>query len=386
MQPWQDPEIDKLVEEYSELAKLRLDGNAEKRDKEGDFSFDRWRTAAEMGVFSMCMPSPYGQGKSLTHTIAAYEGITKGCRDGGLMFALFNQVVGIQMTLVNMASNELKEKYLPDLISGKSLACYAFTEENSGSDSFSMETTATEDGDGYRLNGVKSYLTNAPFSNLAIVFAKTSANRNPFGLTAFLVDLDWQGCSKGRTFEKAGLRTVHMGEVCFDNVYIPKNHIIGSKGTGVRVLTESTAYERALMTVTALGPMKRALDACVERCKTRKTYDKPIGSYQQISSRIANMIMRYRLCRQVQYDTVSKLDSGIKPSKISDEIAINKLFITENFTQFEMDAMQIFGVRGYLLDNFIQQDLRDSLAGGIWAGTSETLRNTVAKFAGLPVE
>ena len=386
MQPWEDPQIDQLVQEYYQLAQERLDGDAATRDKEGDFSFERWRAAADMGVFSLAMPAPFGQGKSLTHTIAAFEGITQGCRDGGLMFALFNQVVGVQMTLANMASQELQQKYLPDLISGKSLACYAFTEESCGSDSFSMETTATEEGDGYRLSGTKSYLTNAPFSNLAIVFAKTSPTRNPFGLTAFMVDLDWEGCSKGRTFEKMGLRTVHMGEFHMDNVFVPKDHIIGVKGGGLRVLTESTAYERALMTVTALGPMKRALDACIERAKTRKTYDKPIGAYQQVSSRIANMIMRYRLCRQLQYETIRKVESGIKLTQIADDIAINKLFITENFTQFEMDAMQVFGVRGYLLDSFIQQDLRDSLAGSIWAGTSETLRNTIAKLAGLPVE
>jgi len=386
MQPWQDPEIDNLVEKYCELAKAHLDGDAAQRDKEGDFSFERWRKAAELGVFSLCMPKPYGDGQSLTHTLAAFEGITQGCRDGGLMFALFNQVVGVQLTLANLASDSLKEKYLPDLISGQSLACYAFTEESCGSDSFSMETTAVEEDDGFRLNGTKSYLTNAPFSNLAIVFAKTSPKRNPFGLTAFMVDLDWPGCSKGRTFEKMGLRTVHMGEFHMDNVLVPKDHIIGVKGGGLRVLTESTAYERALMTVTALGPMRRALDACIERCKTRKTYDKPIGAYQQVSTRIANMMMRFKLCRQLQYDTVSKLDAGIHTTKIADDIAINKLFITENFTQFEMDAMQIFGVRGYLHDHFIQQDLRDSLAGGIWAGTSETLRNTIAKLAGLPVE
>ena len=386
MQPWEDPQIDELVAHYCDLARTQLDGDAQARDRDGDFSFERWKQAAKMGVFALCMPAPFGQGKSLAHTIAAYEGITEGCRDGGLMFALFNQVVGVQMTLVNLASKSLQDRYLPDLISGKSLACYGFTEESCGSDSFSMETTAVEEEEGFRLNGTKSYLTNAPFSNLAIVFAKTSQTRTPFGLTAFMVDLNWSGCSKGRTFEKMGLRTVHMGEFHLDNVLVPKDHIIGTKGGGLRVLTESTLYERALMTVTALGPMRRALDACIERCKTRKTYDKPIGAYQQVSSRMANMIMRYRLCRQLQYETVRKLDSGLSPTKIADDIAINKLFITENFTQFEMDAMQIFGVRGYLQDNFIQQDLRDSLAGSIWAGTSETLRNTIAKLAGLPVE
>ncbi len=386
MQPWENCKLDEIVDKYCNLAKLNLDGDSVTRDKTGDFSIDRWKKAADIGIFSLSMPEPYGMGMSLVETLAAFEGITRGCGDGGLLFALFNQVVGIQMTLVKYASDYLRSLYLPDLINGKSLACYAFTEEACGSDSFSMETFATEVDDGFILNGKKSYLTNSPHSNLAMVFAKTSLKRNPFGLTAFMIDLTWDGCKKEREFEKMGLRTVHMGEFSMKNVFVPKTHIVGAKGIGLRILTESTNMERALMTVTALGPMKRALDACIRRCNERKTYDKPIGSYQQISSRLANMVMRYKLCRQLQYDTVSRLDSGIKTTEMSDTIAINKLFITENFTQFELDAMQIFGVRGYLLDNFIQQDLRDSLAGSIWAGTSETLRNTIAKLAGLPVE
>jgi alkylation response protein AidB-like acyl-CoA dehydrogenase len=164
-----------------------------------------------------------------------------------------------------------------------------------------------------------------------------------------------------------------MGELIFDNVLVPKSHIVGVKGGGLRVLSESTLWERAILIATALGPMARGLETCIERVKTRKQFDKPIGSYQQISSKIANMIMRYKLSRQVIYDMAERLGNDGPLSPHAQDAAIAKIFVSENFVNFELDAMQIFGVRGYLLESFAQQDLRDSLSFNIWAGTSETL-------------
>ena len=298
---------------------------------------------------------------------------------------MLNQHTGIQMTLNLLASDFLKEKFLPDLIAGKSMCAYAFTEEVSGSDAFSMDTVATPDGDGYRINGKKCFLTNSPYSNLAMVFAKTSEKRSPFGLTAFMVDMDQEGASHGREFEKTGYRTVRMGEMIFDNVYVPRDHIVGRVGAGLQVLTESTGWERAVAITCALGPMARNVDVCIERGKERHTYDKPIGSYQAISTKIANMVMRHRVARQVVYDMAARLEDGQSIQPFQEQAAMTKLFVSENYIQSQMDAVQIFGVRGILLDWPYQQDLRDSITSTIWAGTSETLRNIIAKFAGLPV-
>ncbi|MDN5214205.1 acyl-CoA dehydrogenase family protein [Fulvivirgaceae bacterium BMA12] len=386
MQPWEDPEIDKIKEEYYQLAIDHFSGNFAERDKTGDFSLERWKKAAEIGLLKMMMPTDFGGNEvPVTHVVAAIEGFGEACRDGGFVYALGNQLCGIQLTISQFASREMQETFLPEMISGNRLGAYGFTEETSGSDAYSMETTATEEGDSYRINGKKCYITNAPYADLAIVFAKTSPDRSPFSLTAFLVDMNTEGASHGREFEKIGLRTVRMGELVFDNVLVPKSNIIGRKGLGLRVLTESTGWERAVLISSALGPMNRGLKECIERVKTRNQFDKPIGSYQQISSKIANMVMRQRLSRQVIYDLASKLASGKSMHACAQDAAIAKLFVSDNFIQFEMDAMQIFGVRGYLLESFINQDLRDSLSFNIWSGTSETLRNTIAKFEGLPI-
>ncbi len=386
MQPWEDPEIEKIREQYHQLALDHFSGDFRKRDKEGEFSLERWEKAAELGFLKIMMPTSVGgNGMSALHAVAAIEGFGEGCQDTGFVYAMANQIFGIQLALNQFGSEEAKALFLPELMNGSRLAAYGFTEETSGSDAYAMETTAISEGEGYRINGKKCYITNAPFADTALVFAKTGEGRSPFSLTAFIVDMNSEGASHGREFEKMGLRTVRMGELVFDNVYVPKTNIVGGKGVGLRVLTESTGWERSMLIATALGAMNRGLKICTDRVKSRTQFDKPIGAYQQISSKIANMVMRQRLSRQVIYDLASKLTSGISMHHCAQDAAIAKLFVSESFQQFELDAMQIFGVRGYLLASVINQDLRDSLSFNIWSGTSETLRNTIAKYEGLPV-
>lgn len=387
MQPWQNPELEEIKNHFIEWTGENIAGDREERDREGVVSAERWKKMADKGALGICLPEAYGgQGAPVSHAVAAYEGIGYACHDNGFIFALLNQFFGVQMTLNLIASDKLKETYLPKLISGERQCAYAFTEDVSGSDAFTMKTTATRDGEGFRLNGTKCYLTNSPHSDLAVVFARTGEGRSPFALTAFLVDMDWEGASHGRDFEKFAYRTVHMGEMIFDNVFIPADHVIGRVGAGLQVLTESTGWERAIVISCALGPMGRTVDECVARAKSREQYGKPIGAYQGVSSRIANMIMRQQMSRLAVYNIAAKLENGNSILSFLQEAAMTKLFVSDNYIQTQQDAVQIFGVRGILLEHPYQQDLRDSLATSIWAGTTETLKNTVAKMAGLPVE
>ncbi len=387
MQPWQDPELKKIRQAHIEFAKENLEGDYTQRDKDGEFSFERWRKAADFGVLGMGMPEEYGGKKCpITHIVAAYEGLGYGCHDTGFLYGMLSQLCGTQMTIELLGSEELKAKYLPDLISGKSLAAYCSTEEETGSDVFAMSTMATPTEDGFLLNGHKRYLTNSPKSNLAMVFAKTDTTRNPFGLVTLMVDMDWDGARHGDEYEKAGFRTVPMGELYFDDVKVPKENVIGGKGGGLMAMAESAGWERTILLANALGPMSRTIDECVERARTRKQYGKPIGSHQQISSKIADMICRYKISRQLVYDIASRVGNGGNLQPHLQDASIAKLYVTESYIQNQLAAVQIFGVRGILVDYPYQQDLRDSLGSTIWAGTSESLRNTIAKMAGLPVE
>ena len=175
-----------------------------------------------------------------------------------------------------------------------------------------------------------------------------------------------------------------MGELHFDGVPVPIDHVVGAEGGGVGILAESTGWERALLPATLLGPMRRSIDGCTEWARKREQFGRPIGAFQQVSARIANMVMRHQICRQTVYDMAARLQQSTTVHPLTQQAAIVKLFVTENAIQVQLDALQVMGVRGYLEESPVQQDLKDSLAGTLWSGTSETLRNTIARFAGLP--
>jgi alkylation response protein AidB-like acyl-CoA dehydrogenase len=387
MQPWQDPEIERVRQAHIEFAASTLAGDFRQRDRDGEFSLERWRAAAAHGVLSYGMPETLGgRPMPITHIVAAYEGLGYACHDTGFLYAMLSQLCGTQMTIALLGSDELKARYLPDLMSGRALAAYCSTEEEMGSDVLAMQTLARPVEGGYLLNGHKKYLTNAPNSNLALVFAKTATTRTPFDLIALLVDMAWAGASHGQEFEKAGFRTTPMGELSFSDVRVPAENALGGRRGGMRALLESAGWERTILLANCLGPMARTIDACVERARTRQQYGKAIGGHQQISSRIADMIMRYRIARQLVYDIASRLGEGGSLQPLLQEASIAKLYVTESYIQNQLAAVQVFGVRGILMEYPLQQDLRDSLGSTIWAGTSESLRNTIAKLAGLPVE
>lgn len=388
MQPWQDPTLDLICEETAAWAADTFGAEASARDWLGEsYAETQWKSLAEHGLFGICMPTRFGgEGRPVSHVVAAFEGLGRGCRDSGLVYAAISQVFGIQMALVLLASDELLDRYLPAIITGDLALAHGFTEEDGGSDAFGMTTSAVKHDGGWMLNGTKTFITNAPNADLAMVWAKTGDGRSPFALSCFLVDMRTAGASHGRTFEKIALRTVHMGELVFENVVVPNDHVIGRAGGGLQALTESTGWERAVLLTSALGPMARVLDEVVEWTKDRQAYDRPIGSFQQVSAKVADMVMRYKMSRMAIYDMASRLGHGESIQAWMQDVAIAKLFVSENYLPFMMDAVQTFGVRGILTDWPVQQDLRDAIPSTIYVGTSESMRNTIAKLQGVPVE
>ena len=379
------PELDEIRARWRAFAEDNLGGDAAERDKMGGYDPAAWKVCAAEGLLGICMPARLGgAGLPVSHAVAAFEGLSYGCRDGGFVYAMVSQLFGVQMPLAAIA-NPVIDDYLRGAVTGDLIMAHGFTEESAGSDAFSMQTKAEASEGEWLLTGRKTFITNAPEAHAALVFARTGDGRSPFDLSAFFVDLSWAGVSKGREFEKMGLRTVRMGELVFDGVRVPNDHLVGGKGRGLWVVTESTGWERAVLLTAALGPMGRVLNEVIDWAKHRTQFERPIGSFQQVSAKVADMIVRHKLCRMVIYDMASRLDRDPTIRPWMQDVAIAKLFVSENYVQFMLDAMQIFGARGYLYDWPIQQDVRDSLSSTIYAGTSETLRNTIAKLAGLPV-
>ena len=382
MQPWQEPELEEVRGRHVLFAERELVATS---SAPAGLSREQWRACADFGVLGGCLERKYGgSGLPLTHLVAVFEGLGYGSNQGGLIFGLCSQLLSLQMTLQMTGSPQLKGQYLPGMISGELIGAHAVTERGAGSDAFSIQTVARREGECFRLSGSKAYVTASPDADLALVFARTSEEPGPFCLTAFLVDLRWEGVSRGEVFHKSGLKGIEMGELHFDGVPVPIDHVVGAEGGGVGILAESTGWERALLPATLLGPMRRSIDGCTEWARKREQFGRPIGAFQQVSARIANMVMRHQICRQTVYDMAARLQQSTTVHPLTQQAAIVKLFVTENAIQVQLDALQVMGVRGYLEESPVQQDLKDSLAGTLWSGTSETLRNTIARFAGLP--
>jgi len=385
MQPWQDPKMAELRDEFRKFAEDELEGDWRARDASKEFSVERWQKCCDAGVLGMSMPVEYGgKGQPYGYSVAAIEGMCMGCRDSGFFFAMSSQISGIQLALLSSASKDLIKAYLPALINGDHKACLGFSEEAAGSDIYSIETTAEKVDGGFVVRGSKSFTTNSLDSTCCLVFTKTSDKRSPFDFTAFMIDLDWEGVSHGEPFDKSTLRTCSMGRLEFDEVFVPESHIVGGVGGGLNVIKHSIGWERVMLMGVCLGPMSRVLEETIERAKEREQFGKPIGNYQQISSKIADMVVRQRLSRQIVYDLCGRLtqDKG-SIGKYMEDVAITKLYVAEAFKESMLDATQIWAGRGVCYEWPIQQDMRDSLSSSIWAGTSETLRNTIAKLEGL---
>ena len=377
MQPWQSKRLASTVTEFRALGEKCFQGDL----KNAGFR-QRWEKCAELGLLSFS--SNGDPGSDLSTMVAAYEGFGQGGADGGLLFALAAHLLSVQMTLETSGNKAVKNAYLGKMAEGHLIAAHAVTEEAAGSDVFAMETTAVAEGTSYRLRGRKTYITAASEADVALVFARTAQEPGPFSLSAFVVDLTNPGVTRGRQFEKLGLRGVDMGELIFDDVRLPVNHCIGAEGAGLTILTESTTWERALLPVTLLGAMKLSIEECVRWARERVQFGQPIAHFQQVSSKIADMTSRYQVSRQLLYDIASQLQTRGSARPLAQEAAIAKLVVSENTVQIQRDALQIMGVRGYLSDSLVARNLSDALASTLWSGTSETLRNTIAQLAGLP--
>jgi len=385
MQPWQDETLEETRIRFKKFGQDKLEGDWRQRDHDREFSLKRWLACCDEGVLGMCMSEQYGgQGKSYGHAIAAIEGMCQGCHDTGFFFAMCSQISGIQLALAAAGSDDLKNRYLPALISGKHRACLGFSEESAGSDIYSIETTAKETDGGFLLNGSKSFTTNSLDSTTCLVFAKTAQNRTPFDFTAFMVDLDSDGMEHAEPFEKSALRTCSMGRLSMTNVFVPSENVIGEVGAGLNVVKSSIGWERLILMAMCIGPMSRVLENTIEWCKSRQQFGRSIGQYQQISSKVAEMVVCHRMSRQVVYDLAGRLTAANGSiGKFLQDVAITKLYVTENWIKFMIDATQIWGGRGVCKEWSIQQDMRDAMSSTIWAGTSETLRNTIAKMEGV---
>ncbi|MGD2084795.1 MAG: acyl-CoA dehydrogenase family protein [Candidatus Aminicenantes bacterium] len=376
-----DKEQIQLQEAIVKFARKELNIGIEDRDKNKNFFYEGWKKCSQFGLFRLFTPEEYGglDIDPLTLMIAM-EALGYACRDNGLVFAVNNHIFSCTVPIIKFGNASQKKKYLTQLASGKFIGAHAMTEADSGSDSFAMKTTAVLSGDKYILNGSKIFITNGSLADVLIVFAKTSQDKELKNVSAFIVEKGFTGFSVGKNMDKMGLRTAPMSEIVFDQCEVPKENLLSGVGTGFIIFNTAVEWERSYIFASHLGAMKRQLEECINHVKERKQFNRPIGNFQAISNRIADMKMNIELARLMLYK-IGWLKKTKKSSFLESSIA--KLFISEKYVQSNLDAVQMHGAFGYMTESGIERELRDSVASTIYAGTSEMQRNIISRWSGL---
>lgn len=351
------------------------------RDREGRFDRDAWRRCAEFGVLGMPVPVEYGGlGLGLSELLAVMEGLGYGTRDQGLLFSLNAHLWTNSIPILTYGTEEQRRKYLPVLCDGTLVGANAASEPDAGSDIFSMRTRAVRDGDHYVLNGAKTFVTNAPVADLFVAYATVNPALGITGITGFIVERDTPGLTISRHIDKMGLRTSPMAEVIFEDCRVPVTQRLGREGRGVAVFESSMEWERGCILASCLGVMRRQLEECVAHARSRKQFGKPIGKFQSVANRLVDMKVRLDTCRPLVY-RIGALKDARRDATI--EAAVAKLHVSECFVRSCLDAIQTFGGYGYMTDQQVERDLRDSVGSSLYSGTSEIQRNIIARGLGL---
>jgi alkylation response protein AidB-like acyl-CoA dehydrogenase len=363
------------------FAQKELNDGLVERDQTGQISLENWKKCADFGILGLPIDEKFGgSGADILTTAIVMEGLGYGCRDNGLIFAMNAQMWSVQLPILSFGSETQKQKYLPGLCRGELFGAHGMTEPDSGSDAYSLKTRAERSSNGYILNGSKMFVTNAPFANLALVFATVDPSRGMSGVTAFLVEEGTPGFSVSREIEKMGLRTSPMGELIFQDCYLPEENRLGKEGAGAAIFNSSMEWERSSILASHIGAMERQLEECIRYARERKQFGQTIGKFQSVSNRIANMKVRLETARMLLYK-VAWLKMRGKPAVM--EAALAKLYISESFVASSMDAISIHGGYGYMTEFQVERDLRDSIGGTIYSGTSDIQRMIISRWLGV---
>jgi alkylation response protein AidB-like acyl-CoA dehydrogenase len=376
-----DPEQVSFKQSVMKFAARELNADAIEREKKGEFYWEGWRKCSDFGIPALPVPTEYGGlGKDIMSCLLAMEGLGYSCKDSGLLFTLASHTLTCEVPISKHGTSRQKEKYLPKMAKGQWIGGHAITEAEAGSDAFSLRTRAVKKGNTYVLNGTKMFISNAPIANILLVFARTGDRKGFAGITGFIVEKTFPGFSVGKSFDKMGLRTAPMGEVVLADCEVPEENRLGQEGQGAFIFNSEMEWERSCLFACHLGAMEAQLESCINYVKVRHQFGSPIGKFQSITNKIADMKVRIEMARLMLYKVAWMKSQGLRAPL---EAAIAKLYLSESFVQSSLDAIQIHGGYGYMTEFGIEKYLRDAIAGNIYSGTSEIQRNTIASWLGL---
>lgn len=367
--------IDMLREQVRSFCAAELAPRAASIDSDNQFPNDMWRRFGDLGLLGVTVPEEDGgAGLGYLAHVVAIEEISRASASVGLSYGAHSNLCVNQIN--RNGSAEQKARYLPKLISGEHIGALAMSEPNAGSDVVSMKLRAENRGDHYVLNGTKMWITNGPDAHVYVIYAKTEPEKGPHGITAFLVERDWKGFSRGPKLDKLGMRGSNTCELIFDNVEVPAENILGGLNLGVKVLMSGLDYERVVLAGGPVGIMQACLDEVVPYIHDRKQFGQSIGEFQLIQGKVADMYTQLNASRAYLYAVAQACDRGEATRKDAAGVI---LYTAERATQMALDVIQILGGNGYINDYPAGRLLRDAKLYEIGAGTSEIRRMLIGR-------
>ncbi|MBB1450123.1 MULTISPECIES: isovaleryl-CoA dehydrogenase [unclassified Pseudoalteromonas] len=366
---------DMIRDHVNSFASQEIAPLAEKTDLDNAFPNQLWTQMGEMGVLGMTVSEELGgAGLGYLEHVIAMEEISRASASIGLSYGAHSNLCVNQIN--RNGSQAQKEKYLPKLISGEHIGALAMSEPNAGSDVVSMKLKAEKKGDKYILNGNKMWITNGPDAHTLVIYAKTDLDAGAKGITAFIVESDFPGFSTAQKLDKLGMRGSNTCELVFENCEVPEENILGNLNEGVKVLMSGLDYERVVLAAGPLGIMQACMDIVVPYIHERKQFDTPIGQFQLIQGKVADMYTQMNAARSYVYTVARSCDRGETTRK---DAAGAILYAAELATKMALDAIQILGGNGYINEYATGRLLRDAKLYEIGAGTSEIRRMLIGR-------